>query len=106
MKTRSSKVTTEQIPPRPETGMGAPAVPSSTSSVVIDPPCLPRSAELGGAASVGTRLGGHPQCPRILQPARYCGARTVSDASGSRLSVVLTLPGVDLLVSKGTVSDG
>jgi hypothetical protein len=30
----------------------------------------------------------------------------MSDGSRARLSVVLTLPGVDLLVSKGAVSDG
>ena len=49
MKTRSLTTMTEQMPPRPATGMGAPAVPSSTNSVVIDIPCLPRSSVRPGA---------------------------------------------------------
>src|ERR1700722_13151206 len=33
--TRSSTISAEEIPPRPATGNGAPAVPSSTNSVVM-----------------------------------------------------------------------
>jgi hypothetical protein len=84
--------------------MGAPAVPSSTSSVVMDPPCLPRAAMAGGVRRDPSRRPS--RWPRPLQPARYCWAGSLSDGSGAHLSVVLTLPGVDLLVSKGAVSDG
>jgi len=83
--------------------MGAPAVPSSTNSVVIDPPCLSRLAVPGGVRRDPPQRPS--QYPRILQPARYCGAGSVSDGARARLSVVLTLPGVDLLVSKDAVSD-
>ena len=36
--TRPSTTTADEIPPRPATGIGAPAVPSRTSSVVMEPP--------------------------------------------------------------------
>jgi hypothetical protein len=36
--TRPSTTTADEIPPRPATGIGAPAVPSRTSSVVMAPP--------------------------------------------------------------------
>src|SRR5580658_6938641 len=35
MNTRSSTMSADEIPPRPATGMGAPAVPRSTNSVVM-----------------------------------------------------------------------
>src|SRR5579863_7186306 len=36
--TRPSTTTADEIPPRPATGIGAPAVPSRTSSVATPPP--------------------------------------------------------------------
>jgi hypothetical protein len=49
-KIRPSTTRAEAMPPRPGTGMGAPAVPSSTNSVVIGTPSLSRhvSAGVGG----------------------------------------------------------
>src|SRR5580704_10711043 len=69
--TRPSTTTADEIPPRPATGIGAPAVPSKTSSVPTPPPGTTKAQEQrkatqyeGYAATKATQQ----RKPSVLQP--------------------------------------